>query len=215
MPTWTVAAVIPAFNEESRIAATVAETLAYVDEVVVIDDGSGDATAERARAAGARVIRRPESSGYVASLLRGFASVETNIVVTLDADGEMPLERIPDLVAPVANGTAGMVQGSRRQVPRPSERFLTWVASFGGPVGDSGTGFRALQTDLAKTLRLEGACICGIFALEVLQRGETILDLPIEPRTIAKPRRIAWFHLLQVVPILRLLIRSRIRRSDP
>jgi hypothetical protein len=115
--------------------------------------------------------------------------------------------RIPELVAPILAGQADMVQGRRDIVPRPSERVLTWLASLRGPVGDSGTGLRALRTDLARRLQLRGACICGIFALEVLAQGGVIAEIPITLQKVDKPRRIAWYHLRQVLYLLPWLLR--------
>lgn len=208
----TVTAVIPAYNEDPRVGSTVREVLDYVDEVIVVDDGSEDDTAERAEAAGARVLRQPENRGYVAALVRGFGATRTEVVVTLDADGEMPAERIPDLVAPIRDGVAAMVQGHRPRAPRPSESFLTRVARLAGQVGDSGTGFRSIRTDLAQSVELDGHCLCGVLALEVLFRGERILDVPIELRTINKKRKVAWLHMLQLRAIVKRLLRAIVRR---
>ena len=81
------------------------------------------------------------------------------------------------------------------------------MASLRGPVGDSGTGMRALRTDLARRLELRGMCICGIFALEVLALGGRIAEVPITLQPIAKPRRIAWYHLRQLLYLLPWLLR--------
>ncbi len=101
-----------------------------------------------------------------------------------------------------------MVQGNRGKIVRPSEQFLTWLAGWGGPVGDSGTGFRALRTDLAQTLDLDGKCICGIFSLEVLGRGGKIQEVPVRLNEIDKPRGIAWYHGTQVFYVVQALVRT-------
>ncbi len=203
-----VTAILPAFNEEERVANTVRTALRYADEVIVIDDGSSDNTASTADAAGATVIRQPQNMGYIAAIKRGFATATGDIVVVLDADGEFGAEAIPTLVAPILAGRADMVQGHRNIVPRPSERVLTWLAGLRGPVGDSGTGLRALRTDLARKLQLNGACICGIFSLEVLHTGGRIEEIPIQLHKIAKPRRIAWFHIRQFFMLAPWLFKS-------
>lgn len=203
----SITAVLPAYNEAGRVGKTVAALHGMVDEILVIDDASRDATAAEARAAGARVITQPANQGYIAAIKRGFAEAQGEIVVVVDADGEFPVTAIPDLVAPILAGEADMVQGHRDIVPRPSERVLTWLAGLRGPVGDSGTGFRALRTDLARRLELRGLCICGIFALEVLSLGGVIAEIPIQLQTIQKPRRIAWYHLRQLFVLLPWLLR--------
>lgn len=206
-PRQTITAVLPAFNEAGRVGATVQALQGLVDEILVIDDASTDSTAAEARAAGATVLTQPVNQGYIAAIKRGFAAAAGDIVVVVDADGEFPPARIPQLVAPILAGEADMVQGHRDVVPRPSERVLTWLAGLRGPVGDSGTGFRALRTDLARRLTLHGACICGIFSLEVLALGGRIAEIPIQLQTVHKPRRIAWYHLRQLLHLLPWLLR--------
>lgn len=203
----TATAVIPAYNEGTRIRETVRTVTRHVETVLVVDDASTDATGKQARKAGATVIEQPSNQGYIAAIKRGFAVADTDVAVTIDADGELPASRIPDLVRPVCRGEADMVQGRREEIVRPSERFLTWMASWGGPVGDSGTGFRALRTSLARELELRGACICGVFSLEVLRRGGHIEEVPIRLNEIDKPREVAWYHGRQVFHVLGALAR--------
>jgi glycosyltransferase involved in cell wall biosynthesis len=211
----SLTAIVPAYNEAERIRATIMEIKTYVDEVLVIDDGSEDETAQEAEMAGARVVRQPHNQGYIQAIKRGFAEARGEVVVTIDADGEIPAERIPDLAAPILEGRADMVQGRRAQPPRPSERAITWLAQRVGPVGDSGTGFRALRTELAKQLELRGACICGIFSLEVLSKGGRIDEIPIELKKVGKRRRIAWYHLTQPGYIFPWIFqRSKIRSNN-
>lgn len=204
----TVTAIVPAYNEAGRIGATVHAVVPHVDRVIVVDDASTDATGEEARRAGATVVSQSSNRGYIAAIKKGFSEVGDGVVVTIDADGELPAERIPALVRPVCAGEADMVQGHRDRIVRPSERVLTGLASWGGPVGDSGTGFRALRTDLAQELTLYGACICGVFSLEVLRRGGRIDEVPVQLRQVDKPRGIAWYHGRQVLYVVGALVRT-------
>ncbi len=208
----TTAAIIPAYNEAERIEKTVQSVGKYVDKTLVVDDASTDDTGTRARAAGAKVLTQSQNQGYIAAIKWGFRAADTDIVVTIDADGEFPPDRIPHLVRPVCEGEADMVQGHRGTIVRPSEQFLTWLAGWGGPVGDSGTGFRALHTDLAQTLDLEGRCICGIFSLEVLGRGGKIQEVPVRLNEIDKPRSIAWYHGKQFFYVVQALLRNAFSR---
>lgn len=198
-----VSVVIPAYNEEARIADVVREARRVADEVVVVDDASTDGTADVAERAGAVVLRQPANAGYIAAIRRGFQEASGDVVVTLDGDGELPASSVPDLVAPILEGAADMVQGRRDSVPRPSEHFLTWLANLAAPVGDSGTGMRALRTDLARQLEIRGRCICGVLSLEAVARGARLQEIPIHLRSVAKPRRIAWYHVPQVWHVLR------------
>jgi polyprenyl-phospho-N-acetylgalactosaminyl synthase len=208
-----VTAVVPARNESARIAATIGELARHVDEVVVVDDASDDGTGAVAARAGALVVRNARRLGYIGSIKRGFAAATGSIVVTVDADGEMPVERIAELVAPIVGGTADVVQGRRSHVARVSERLVTAIAARGGPVGDSGTGFRALRTELARELEIPGSCICGSLALEAITRGARLAEIRVAARPVpGRRRRIAWNHAGQAVLVARMALRARRRR---
>jgi glycosyltransferase involved in cell wall biosynthesis len=86
----TIAA-IPAYNEEKHIEEIVSKTLHYVDQVIVVDDGSDDRTGERARGAGATVIKHQQNRGYggaLKSCLEMGRKHEADVLVLLDADGQ-------------------------------------------------------------------------------------------------------------------------------
>ncbi len=192
--------------EEARIASTIAGARPYVDEVLVIDDGSLDETARRARVAGARVISLDKNQGYIAAVKRGFIEASGEILILLDGDGEFPADQIPELMDPILAGKADMVQGKRPSIPRPSERLINWLANLKAPVGDSGTGFRAIRRDLAVMLELDGVCICGVFSLEVVAHGGRIIEVPIRLQAVDKPRRIAYYHINQFFRLIPWLI---------
>lgn len=114
-PLSAVAVVIPCLDEEEAIAGVVREVLAEgVLEVIVVDNGSTDRTAERAAAAGARVVSQP-LRGYGRACAAGLAAVRpgTEIVCFLDGDGSDVPAFIPLAVRPVADGEADFVMGSR------------------------------------------------------------------------------------------------------
>jgi glycosyltransferase involved in cell wall biosynthesis len=204
----SVSVVIPAYNEEARVAEVVREALVYADEVIVVDDGSADGTAQAAEAAGAQVVRQA-NAGYIAAIKRGFREAAGDVVVTMDADGEHRAADIPRLVAPILAGKADLVLGVRPHVARPSERFLNWLASLRVKVSDSGTGFRALRRDLALRLNLRGRCICGISVLEASALGARVAEVPVELARVDKPRRIAWYHVPQAWHVVRWLLREQ------
>lgn len=197
-----ITAVIPAYNEADRIVNTLKQVKPFVDEIIVVDDASQDATTDLAKQFGATVITQKINKGYINAIKCGFKNAKGDIVITLDADGEFSAEDIPDLVEPIMNGSADMVQGHRDYIPRPSERFLTWMAQKKINVGDSGTGLRAIRAPLARSLAIRGACICGVLSLEVASKGGRIAEIPIMLQQTSKPRKIAWFHIRQFFYVL-------------
>jgi glycosyltransferase involved in cell wall biosynthesis len=117
-----VTVIIPCLNEEAPIADAVREILSQrVDEVIVVDNGSTDATAWRARQAGARVVTEPRR-GYGRACAAGFAAIgpRADIVCFLDGDGSDVPRFIPDVVAPIVENRADFVMGSRIRGTRES-----------------------------------------------------------------------------------------------
>jgi glycosyltransferase involved in cell wall biosynthesis len=111
----TVSAVIPCLDEEDAIGPVVTAVLDQgVDEAIVVDGGSRDRTVARARAAGARVVIEPRP-GYGRALQAGIAAAraDAEIVLFIDGDGSDRPELIPALVAPIVEGRASFVHGSR------------------------------------------------------------------------------------------------------
>lgn len=110
-----VGVIIPCLNEEAAIGPCVAAVLASgVGEVVVVDGQSTDLTAERAAAAGARVVVEP-ARGYGRAMLSGLAAVapSSTIVLFIDGDGSDRPEMIPAVLEPIESGQADFVLGSR------------------------------------------------------------------------------------------------------
>jgi glycosyltransferase involved in cell wall biosynthesis len=115
-----VSVIIPALNEEEPIAGVVREVAAtnVPVEIIVVDNDSTDRTAQRAREAGARVVKAPR--GYGRACAAGVAALqpECDIVVFLDGDGSDCPEFITQLVGPIAAGTHDFVIGSRTRGQR-------------------------------------------------------------------------------------------------
>jgi len=195
-----VSAVIPAFREERTIGEVVRGCLSHVDEVLVVDDGSGDDTAVNAEAAGARVLRLPRNMGVLKAVETGLREASGDIIVTIDGDGQHSPDDIPHLVHPIILGEADLVMGARPSLPHLSEKVLTWITSLRVPVGDASTGFRAIRKETADRMRLHGACLCGTFVLEAARNGARVKDVPV---TVAERRhggrRIQTRHLRQLL----------------
>ncbi|MBX3179844.1 MAG: TIGR04283 family arsenosugar biosynthesis glycosyltransferase [Candidatus Hydrogenedentes bacterium] len=131
----TIAVVIPALNEEAAIGRVLRDIPAWVDDVVVADNGSTDGTAAAARAQGARVVSVPER-GYGAACLAGIAALASpDVVVFLDGDYSDHPEEMPLLVDPVIRGEVDLMIGSRMRGAReagalsPQAAFGNWLAT--------------------------------------------------------------------------------------
>ncbi|MBT9133124.1 MAG: Undecaprenyl-phosphate mannosyltransferase [Firmicutes bacterium] len=114
---------IPCFNTKPAIAGVVSRARRYVDQVVVIDDGSHDGTAEAARAAGALVVNHGVNRGYGEAIKSCFEVAKANaadVLVILDGDGQHNPDEIPQLLAPMLQGEADLVIGSRFLQPNQS-----------------------------------------------------------------------------------------------
>ncbi|MBQ7252207.1 MAG: glycosyltransferase family 2 protein [Kiritimatiellae bacterium] len=148
---------IPAYREEARVGAVVAEALAFCPNVVVIDDGSPDGTAEAARAAGAKVLSLVRNAGKVEALRRGFRYAEENgydLAITMDADGRHAPSDIPAFLAAYERTKSRVLAGNRmndtRSMPavrRRINRFLSGLLSelMRRHVPDTQCGFRLYE----------------------------------------------------------------------
>jgi glycosyltransferase involved in cell wall biosynthesis len=157
-----IAAAIPAYQAAPTVGAVVYGVLRFLPEVLVVDDGSTDATGEQARRAGARVISFPENRGKGCALQAAFADLFSRGyegVVTLDADGQHLPEEIPKLLA--ATGGADLVLGIRDHLfgqmsalRRASNRLSSRAISFaaGQELKDIQTGFRFYSKRLIETV---------------------------------------------------------------
>ncbi len=188
-----ITAIIPAFNEEIPIGSVVISTLKYVDQVIVVDDGSTDRTAEIAEAAGAEVIKHTSNQGKGAALKTGFQSVgDRDIIVTLDGDGQHNPADIPRLLKPIINGEADIVNGSRylsndvTETPvyrRIGQSVLDKATnlSSGLKLTDSQSGFRAFAayTLSAFAFNHDGFSIESEMLIDAANFGSRIMEVDV------------------------------------
>jgi glycosyltransferase involved in cell wall biosynthesis len=187
-----VSVVIPAYNEEEAIAEVVAAARARAGwrEVLVVDDGSGDRTAERAEAAGARVVRHPYNKGNGAAVKTGIREAQGEVVLLLDADGQHDPADMLRLTAPI--GVFDMVIGARSFADQPAVRALgnavfmalaSWLT--GRRILDLTSGFRAARRErLLEVLHLlpNGFSYPTTSCLAFLKAGYNVAFEPIQAR---------------------------------
>jgi glycosyltransferase involved in cell wall biosynthesis len=202
-----IAAVILAYNEEQTIGDVVRGALRHVDEVLVVDDGSTDQTSQVAERAGARIIKHDKNKGVLEALKTGVRAADSDVVVTLDADGQYSPTDISRLIEPVLEGKADLVLGVRDRVPHRSERVITSLVALSVKCSDAGTGFRAIRGELAKKMKLYGSCPCGTFVLEAHKHNARIAEIPVhaKPRVYGK-RKIRTRHVKQFFYVLMCLV---------
>ncbi len=121
----TVSVIIPAFNEDKTVSnvITAVKSLNYVDEIIVVDDGSYDNTAQVAEKAGAKVIQHLKNRGKGAAIKTGFNNSLGEIVVFLDADIQnLTPKQVDDIIKPIINGEADLTKTKfKREAGRVTE----------------------------------------------------------------------------------------------
>lgn len=177
-----VAAVIPAYNEETTIAeiVQVLKQCDEVSEIIVVDDGSEDHTAERAREAGARVIGHPCNMGKAHAMKTGVDSTQASVLLYLDADliGLSPAH-VRALLRPVLEGEADMTVGIF-----DDGRVATDLAQIVAPYL---SGQRAIRREVMEELfrMAPDADLCG-YGIEVAlnrhvrEQGYRVVEVPLE-----------------------------------
>ena len=190
-----VSLIIPALNEAESLGHLLTEVpIDTLHQVIVVDNGSTDHTAEVARAGGALVIDEPRR-GYGYACATGVAAAGGDIVVFMDGDGSFVPSELTDLLAPLTEGKADLVLGSRwlknpEQSHMPShQRFgnhlFAWLLRrrFGLTMTDLGP-YRAIWRELL--LELEMQEFTYGWPLEMIiktaRRGKSILELPVTHR---------------------------------
>ena len=195
-----VFAVIPAWNEASGVGDVVKAVRAHADGVLVVDDGSTDSTSEQARAAGAIVVRHRLNRGQGAALKTGTEAaikLGADIIVHVDADGQHEPEMIDALVAPIREGKADVVFGSRflgidpsgmpliRRLYFPLARlFNVYLLGVSKHVTDPQSGARAFSTRAAQQIvfHQDRAAHCSEILRSVTRSNLRWMEVPIHVR---------------------------------
>jgi glycosyltransferase involved in cell wall biosynthesis len=222
--------VVPAYNE----AATLEQCLRRVvdlgldSELVVVDDGSRDGTAallrrlEQGAIPALRVLSHPLNRGKGAAVRTGIAATRGSIVLILDADLEYDPNDIPRLVAPILDGYADVVYGTRlRGGGHPQRAHLFWHYAgnrflslltnvlYNTTISDMEVGYKVFRGDLIRSIRLvsDGFGFEPEVTAKILRRGDVRLyELPISyyGRTYEEGKKVTWRDgALAVVQLIR------------
>jgi glycosyltransferase involved in cell wall biosynthesis len=212
--------VLPAHDEAARVGAVVRRVPASVarrpTRCIVVDDGSSDATAREAEAAGATVVRHGTNLGLGAAVRTGFrAALDAGaaVVAFCDADGEYAPEELERVVTPIVGGSADYVVGSRFRGTiehmRPHRRVgnlvltgaLRWSART--PITDGQSGYRALSRDAATAAEIaHDYNYAQVLTLDLLGKGFRYAEVPITYRFRESGRSFVRLgrYLAHVVP---------------
>ena len=224
--------VVPAFNEAATIEKVLrrvaAQELGGPYEVIVVDDGSTDGTAQIAESAGidgVRVVRQPANRGKGAAVRAGIAQTSGGIVIIQDADLEYDPVDIPRLLDPLRRDVADAVYGTRLRGGEPQRahmfwhyagnRFLSLLTNvlYNTTISDMEVGYKAFRGDLIRSLELRS----DDFAFEaevtakILRRRVRLYEVPISyyGRTYSEGKKITWRDgVIAVVALIRYRVLS-------
>ena len=206
-----IAFIIPALNEEAALAPMLDGLRAALDAatcadaaIIVVDNGSRDATVAVARKHGARVINEPRR-GYGQACLAGLAALpaDIGILVFLDADGSDDPEDLLRLLAPIRNGEADLALGSRTTAAKftgaftPQQAFGNWLATrlmrllFGARYTDLGP-FRVIRREALERLQMQDTNFGWTIEMQIKahRHGLRVMEIPVNyrPRIAGKSK---------------------------
>jgi glycosyltransferase involved in cell wall biosynthesis len=209
-----VIAAIPCYNEEIYVGSVVLKASEYADQVVVVDDGSADKTAQVAEKAGAIVMKHGTNRGKGAAVGTAFeyaGKIGCSALVLLDGDGQHEPSYIPALVKPVLDGTADMVVGSRylrieSSVPAYriwGHRVLTLLTNVGSRVKltDSQSGLRAFSPKAIEAFAFveEGLSVESEMQFLANEAGLRVTEVPISVSYHGRAKRSPIAHGMGVL----------------
>jgi glycosyltransferase involved in cell wall biosynthesis len=187
--------IIPAYNEEKNIAKTVKSAKKYINDILVVNDGSEDETKKLAQASGAHVISHIINRGQGASLETGNEYARRHkydIVVHFDADGQFLAEEIPDILKPIIEEAYSISFGSRflykkSSIPWLKKHIIMRLAKainyifLGVKTSDPQSGFRAMDKIALEKIKIEndGMAHCSEILAKTYKYNFVFKEVPI------------------------------------
>ena len=186
--------VIPAYNEDKRLAGVLAKVRPLVDAIVLVDDGSMKKIERLAELAGVFVLRHPINRGQGAALQTGSdyaLKLGADIIVHFDADDQFAAAEIDDVIAPIIDKEADIVFGSRflgkksdlpfskKYIILPLGRLINHI--LGAHTSDPQSGFRAYTKEVAQSFRIENDRMahCSEILIKLSRSHWRIKEVPI------------------------------------
>lgn len=225
-----VCVVIPAYREHGRIGSVIRRVMDHVRDVVVVDDGSGDGTADEAEALGAVVLRHEVNRGKGIALNTGFAYVRERgfeVVLTLDGDGQHNPDDIPRFLEayrrtgiPVLIGNRMMDTARMPMVRLLTNRFMSWLLSreLRQFVPDTQCGFRLYACDILppRPVQSERYAAESEILLHLADRGIRMDSVPVSTIYRDEHSKInPWTDTVRFFKMLRRHRRERRRVGQP
>lgn len=190
-----VSLIIPAYNEEKAVGPVIEEYYPFIDEIIVVDDGSSDKTYEIASKYvdnKVTVVKHNQNQGKVGALMTGVGKATGEFIVFTDTDCTYPARYVPDFIKELNNG-ADLVLGSRMIEPhniplfnRQGNVIFSTLATYisGKVILDGQTGMRAFKRSMFDALRVQAKSLEFETKMTVraAKLGYTIVEIPIEYR---------------------------------
>ncbi|MDD5449006.1 MAG: glycosyltransferase family 2 protein [Candidatus Omnitrophica bacterium] len=212
----SLSVVMPVYNEKNTVAEMIARVLkvAAVSQLIVVDDGSTDGTADILKKFPAdgrvKIIHHARNQGKGAALKSGFKEVTSDVVVIQDADTEYDPEEFDEMLIPIRKERADVVYGSRLTFAKPQRAYMFWhrvgnkvITLFAGilfntTLTDIETCYKMFRADLLATLNIEsrGFEVEPEITAKLLKKKLRIYEVPISyyGRSYEEGKKIYWWH---------------------
>ena len=214
-----ISVVIPAYNEENRLPGVLKRIPEFVDEVIVVDDGSSDGTYDVAKAFSekdprVKAVKLEKNCGKGCAMREGVRQSTGDVVVFMDADGQHKPEDIIKLIEPIVRGEADLVIGARKGdlQKRPFHRRLSNIIStklirwkIKSYVYDTQSGFRAFRREFLPKIESDRYEVETEMLIKAAKMGARIREVPVE--IIYDPNREGRFKAVDVIRFIRAYLR--------
>jgi glycosyltransferase involved in cell wall biosynthesis len=215
-----VSFLIPAYNEAANIVEVLdrVDALPFDKQVIVVDDGSTDGTADLVSSRNGVLLLRQPNQGKGAAIRSAIGHIDGDIAVIQDADMEYDPAEVPKLIAPIARGAADVVYGSRLKGGEPQRAYMFWhlVGNrflslltgilYNTTLSDMETGYKAFRSEVLRSLdlRQDDFAIEPEMTAKVCLRELRVYELPISyyGRTYAEGKNITWVDGFKAVWVL-------------